>query len=144
MAKLPSLAGLGPQLDEVVNSTAAIPVDQLAAQLMKKYFTTDYRVASQITEMVSVETIAWDVLPDNSGEHMGEPIPDGFFSLQDLMTEATQLLQNAGLVMGRSYRVAQGHGGGQWLEGLVTTRLGRSALSNGTVEQIIGRFAASA
>jgi hypothetical protein len=137
--RLPSLSELGPQLDEVVNSAAAPPLEQFAAQLMTRYFTPDPIVASDITSMVAVDTICWDLLPDNSGEHAGEPIPDAFFSLQDLVTEALQLLRIAGLVMERSYKVRQDHGGGQWLDGLVTTRRGRGALAGGTVGQILGR-----
>src|SRR5581483_7688591 len=137
--RAPSLSELGPQLDEVVNRVSALPVEQLAAQLMARYFTTDYRLASQITNMVAVDTICWDLLPDNSGEHAGEPIPDAFFSLQDVVTEALQLLRTAGLVMDRSYKVGQDHAYSQWLSGLVTTRRGRAALAANTVEQIVGQ-----
>jgi len=144
VARLPSLYELGPQLDEVVKSAAAQPVEQFAEQLMTKYFTTDYLVASQITDLVSVDTICWDLLPDNSGEHAREPIPDGFFSLQDVVTEALQLLRTAGLVMDRSYLVGQDHANSQWLDGLVTTRRGRAALANGTVGQVLGRSSAPA
>jgi hypothetical protein len=136
---LPSLSELGPQLDEIVSKAAALPVEEFAAQLMTRYFTTEYMLASQITSMVSVDTICWDLLPDNSGEHLGEPIPDAFFCLQDLVTEALQLLRTAGLVMQRSYKVGQDHANSQWLDGLVTTRRGRSALADGTVGQILGR-----
>ncbi len=141
---LPSLAELGPQLDEVVKGLAAQPVEQLAAALMTKYFTTDWLVASQITDMVAVDTICWDLVPDNSGERAGEAIPDAFFSLQDIVTEALQLLQTAGL-MERSYKVNQDHTYSQWLTGHVTTRRGRAALSNGTVAQSLAtpRSAAS-
>jgi hypothetical protein len=134
---LPSLYELGPQVGEVVNSVAALPLEEFAAQLMTRYFTTEYLRASQITSLVSVDTISWDLLPDNTGEHLGEPIPDAFFSLQDLVTEALQLLRTAGLVMQRSYRVGQDHANSQWLEGLVTTRRGRSALADGSVPQIL-------
>jgi hypothetical protein len=134
---LPSLAELGPQLDEVVKNVAASPVERFAEQLMTRYFTTDWPVASQITEMVSVDTICWDLLPDNSGERASEPIPDAFFSLQDIVTEAVQLLRNAGLVMERSYKVNQDHTYSGWLTGLVTTRRGRAALASGTVAQIL-------
>ena len=139
---LPSLFELGPQVGEVVNSVATQPLEEFAAQLMTRYFTTEYLRASQITSLVSVDTISWDLLPDNSGEHLGEPIPDAFFSLQDLVTEALQLLRTAGLVMQRSYRVGQDHANSQWLEGLVTTRRGRSALADGTVPQILSRVSA--
>jgi hypothetical protein len=117
-------------------------LEEFAAQLMTRYFTTEYLRASQITSLVSVDTISWDLLPDNSGEHLGEPIPDAFFSLQDLVTEALQLLRTAGLVMQRSYKVGQDHANSQWLEGLVTTRRGRSALADGTVPQILSRVSA--
>lgn len=112
-------------------------LEQFAAQLMTRYFTTDYMVASAITSMVAVDTICWDLLPDNSGEHVGEPIPDAFFSLQDLVSEAVQLLRTAGLVMERSYKVGQDHSYSQWLSGLVTTRRGRSALANNAVAQAL-------
>jgi hypothetical protein len=135
--RLPSLYELGPQLDQIVASVAAIPLEQFAAQLMTRYFTAGYMVASQITSMVGVDTICWDLLPDNSGEHAGEPIPDAFFSLQDLVTEAVQLLRTAGLVMDRRYKVGQDHAYSQWLDGLVTTRRGRLALASGTVGQIL-------
>ena len=95
MARLPSLFELGPQLDEVVKNAAALPVEQFAAQLMTKYFTTDYLVASKITDMVAVDTICWDLLPDNSGEHAGEPIPDSFFSLQDLVRRRSSCRRRA-------------------------------------------------
>ena len=137
--RLPSLFELGPQLIEIVNSVAALPLEAFAAQLMTRYFTTDYKLASQITSMVSVDTICWDLLPDNTGEHLGEPIPDPFFSLQDIVTEALQLLQTAGLVMQRSYKVGQDQAHSQWLDGLITTRRGRSALASNTVGQILGR-----
>jgi hypothetical protein len=137
--RLPSLYELGPQLDQVVASVAAMPLEQFAAQLMARYLTADYMVASQITSMVGVDTICWDLLPDNSGEHAGEPIPDAFFSLQDLVTEAVQLLRTAGLVMDRRYKVGQDHAYSQWLDGLVTTRRGRLALASGTVGQVLGQ-----
>lgn len=134
---LPSLAELGPQLDEVVQRIAAEPVEQFAEELLKRYFTTDWIVASQITDMVAVDTICWDLVPDNSGERANEAIPDAFFSLQDLVTEALQLLQNAGLLIERSYKVNQDHTYSQWLSGVVTTRRGRAALASGAVSRYL-------
>jgi hypothetical protein len=134
---LPSLLELGSQVDAVAVQVGAVPVEQFAAQLMTRYFTPDHAVASSITNMVSVDTISWDLLPDNSGERLREPIPDAFFSLQDLVTEALQLLRTSGLVMERSYKVAQDSSYGQWLTGLVTTRRGRSALADNSVERIL-------
>lgn len=133
---LPSLFALGSQVDEAVSRAAALPLEQFAAELMTRFFTSEYLVASKITSVSGVDTITWNLLPDNDGEKAGETIPDAFFSLQDLVAEAVQLLRNAGLVMERSYKVSQ-DSYGQWLTGLVTTRRGRSALDRGTVAQIV-------
>jgi hypothetical protein len=137
---LPSLYELGPQLDEVVKQAAAPPLEQFAEQLMTQFFTTEYVVASELKSVSSVDSICWDLLPDNSGENARDPIPDAFFSLQDVVTEAVQLLRNAGLVMDRSYKVGQDGAYSQWLTGLVTTRRGRSALGDHTVGEILGRL----
>src|ERR1700685_4353823 len=102
---LPSLYELGTQVDDVVSRFAALPLDEFAAQLMTQFFTTEYLLASKITSLSGVDPLSWNLLPDNDGEKAGEPIPDAFFCLQDLVTEALQLLANAGLVMERSYRV---------------------------------------
>jgi hypothetical protein len=75
---LPSLYELGPQLDEVVKQAAALPLEQLAEQLMTQFFTTEYMVASEIKCLSSVAGICWDLLPDNSGEKARDPIPDAF------------------------------------------------------------------
>ena len=122
---------------EVVQNAASLPLEKFAAQLMTQCFTTEYLAASKITSLSSVDTICWSLLPDNSGENAHDPIPDAFFCLQDVVTEAVQLLRNAGLVMERSYKVGQGGTYSQWLDGLVTTRRGRSALENNTVGQIL-------
>jgi hypothetical protein len=136
---LPSLYELGSQLDEVVKNAASLPLEQFAAQLMTQFFTTEYMVASKMTSVSGVDTICWNLLPDNSGEKAHDPIPDAFFCLQDLVTEAVQLLRNAGLVMERSYKVGQDGAYSQWLNGLVTTRRGRSALEDNTVGQILSQ-----
>jgi len=133
---LPSLYELGSQVDDVVKTAAALPLEQFAEQLMNQ-FSTEYLVASKMTSVSSVDTLSWNLLPDNSGESARDPIPDAFFCLQDLVTEAVQLLRNAGLVMERSYKVGQGGAYSQWLTGLVTTRRGRSALEEKTVQPIL-------
>ncbi len=136
---LPSLYELGPQIDEAAERVAALPLEEFAEQLMTKYFTTDPPRASTTTAVVGLDSVSLDLLPDNSGEKMHEPIPDGYFALQDVVAEALQLLRNAGLIMERSYKVGQDHAYSQWLTGFLTTRRGRSALQNQTVGQILSR-----
>jgi len=138
--RLPSLYELGSQVDDVVKSAASLPLEQFAEHLMTQFFTTEYMLASKITSVSSVDTICWNLLPDNSGENAHDPIPDAFFCLQDLVTEAVQLLRTAGLVMERSYKVGQGGAYSQWLSGLVTTRRGRAALADNTVGQILSQL----
>jgi hypothetical protein len=140
----PSLFELGSQVDDVVSHASALPLDQFAAQLMTRFFTSEYQVASKITDLSGLDPISWSLLPDNDGEKAGETIPDAFFCLQDLVSEAVQLLKNAGLVMDRSYKVRQSSSYSQWLAGLVTTRRGRSALDNGTVAKIVSATYATA
>ncbi len=136
---LPSLYELGPQIDAAADRVAALPLEEFAEQLMTKYFTTDRPLASTTTAVVGLDSVSLDLLPDNSGEKMHEPIPDGCFALQDAVAEALQLLRNAGLIMERSYKVGQDHAYSQWLTGFVTTRRGRSALQSQAVGQILSR-----
>lgn len=136
---LPSLYELGPQIDEAAERVGALPLEAFAEQLMAKYFTTDPPRASTMTSVVGLDSVSLDLLPDNSGESVHEPIPDGYFALQDIVAEALELLRTAGLLMERSYKVGQDHAYSQWLTGLVTTRRGRSALQEQTVGQILSR-----
>lgn len=136
---LPSLGELGQQLDEVAERIAALTLEEFAEQLMAKYFTIDAPRASTVTAVAGLDSVSLDLLPDNSGERLHEAIPDGYFAVQDVVAEALQLLQNAGLIMERSYKVEQEHAYSQWLTGFVTTRRGRSALQSQTVGQILSR-----
>lgn len=123
--RLPSLYDLVPYIEQTAADIAATPLEQFAAQLMSRYFTAEYVPESQIPSVVSVNQITWDLLPDNSGERLGQQTPDVFIFLEELVIEAVQLMQNAGLVMER--------------RGLATTRRGRQALASGTVGQILGQ-----
>src|SRR5215472_3694348 len=99
--RLPSLYDLVPYMEQTAADIAATPLEQFAAQLMSRYFVAEYVPASQIPGVVSVDQITWDLLPDNSGERLGQQTPDAFIFLEEMVTEAVQLLQNAGLVMER-------------------------------------------
>jgi hypothetical protein len=122
---LPSLYDLVPYIQQTASDIAATPLEQFATQLMTRYFIPEYVPESQIPTVVTINQITWDMLPDNSGERLGQQTPDAFIFLEELVIEAVQLLQNAGLVMER--------------RGLATTRRGRQALAAGTVGQILGQ-----
>jgi hypothetical protein len=121
--RLPSIYEIVPYIEQTATEIAAMPLEQFAAQLMTRYFHADYIWASQVQNVVDADQISWDLLPDNSGERLGQQTPDAFILLIELVIEALQLLQNAGLVMER--------------RGLTTTRRGRQALAAGTVGQIL-------
>jgi hypothetical protein len=121
--RLPTLYDLVPYIEQTAADIAAMPLEQFAAQLMTRYFVPEYVPASQVSNVVNADQISWDLLPDNSGERLGQQTPDAFIFLVELVLEAVQLLQTAGLVIER--------------RGLTTTRRGRQALAGGTVEQIL-------
>lgn len=137
--RLPSLYGLGPRIDEVADRVARLPLEEFAVELMTKYFTTEQAPASTMTGVVGLDSVSLDLLPDNTGESAHEPIPDGYFALQDVVAEALQLLRNAGLIMERSYKVGQDHAYSQWLTGFVTTRRGRATLQDQAIGQVLSR-----
>jgi hypothetical protein len=133
-----SLAELGPVLQEVLNSVASVPVEQFAEQIMTRYFAAEQVMPSQVQGLTGAGQVCSDLLPPYAGLGPGELIPDAYYALQDLVAEAMQLLQNAGLVMERSYRVHQGH---EELEmtGMVTTRRGGRALAASAVGQVLSQ-----
>ena len=139
--RLPTLFGLGPRLDEVTNRVAALPLAEFAAQLLARFFSDQYQAelaAIQLPTSWDAEAICLELLPENSGERMNEPIPDAYYALLNLVSEAVQLLQNAGLVMSGVYKSEQVDGGNRWRGGLILTRRGRAAMADGTVGQILG------
>src|SRR5215472_9425170 len=99
--RLPSLYDLVPYIEQIAADIAATPLEQFAAQLMTRYFHAEYIPASQVASVVNADQISWDLLPDNSGERLGMQTPDAFLFLMELVIEAVQLLQNAGLVIER-------------------------------------------
>ena len=136
----PTLFELGPRLDEVTNSAAALPLEEFAAQLMEQFFSEKQlaELASfQVPTSWDVEAISISLLPDNSGERANEPIPDACHTLRNLVIEAVQLLQNTGLVMHGLYKPEPADSGNNWRNGLVPTRRGRGAMADGTVRQIL-------
>ena len=138
--RLPTLFGLGPRLDEVTDGAVALRLDEFAAQLMARFFTDEHiaELASyELPTSWDVEAIAINLLPDNSGERANEPIPDAYYALLNVVTEAVQLLETAGLVMHGTYKPAAPTSGNRWRKGLVPTRRGRAAVAAGSVREIL-------
>jgi hypothetical protein len=144
--RLPTLFGLGPQLDEVANSAAALPLEEFAAQLMERCFSPAAiadLASFEVPTSYDVEAICVNLLPDNSGERASEPIPDGYQVLENVVIEAVQMLQNAGLLMDGLYKPDTTGSRNLWRSGLVPTRRGLAAMRDGTVRQILSHTYAS-
>jgi hypothetical protein len=128
-SKLPRLCDLGPEIAPEVQRLGALPLPELATEVMTKAFTPDYEPGSGAKE---VGAIADHFMPEYGSMRMGDTNPPEWFALCDLLAEGVQLLEHARLVRPK-----------MWLSGSVasygwtTTRAGRAALSAGSVESML-------
>ncbi len=126
---LPRLIELGAALDDAVKQAAAIPLPKLAAKLMNELFGSEYQPRGN---GVDVDAIAGPLIPPNSGSKFGDPTPPGVDILWDIAAEAVQLLEQAKLIMPDLW-----YSGQVACYGYRSTRAGRTAVEQGTVEQLV-------
>ena len=126
---LPRLIELGAALDDAVKEAAGIPLPKLAAKLMNELFGSEYQPRG---DGVDVDSIAGPLIPPNSGSKFGDPTPPGVDILWDFAAEAVQLLEQAKLVMPDLW-----YSGQVACFGYRSTRAGRTAVEQGTVEQLV-------
>ena len=126
---LPRLIELGAALDDAVKDAAAIPLPKLAATLMNELFGSEYQPRGG---GVDVDSIAGPLIPPNSGSKFGDPTPPGVDILWDFAAEAIQLLEQANLIMPDLW-----YSGQVACFGYRSTRAGRTAVEQGTVEQLV-------
>jgi hypothetical protein len=127
---LPRLVELGQALDDAVLAAAAEPLPKLAAKLMADLFGSEYHPG----DYVDLNSAAGPLIPPNSGSKLGDPTPDGVRILDDIAVEAVQLLEHANLIA-----PAHWYSGDIWYFGYRSTRAGRTAVEQGTVEAIVTR-----
>jgi hypothetical protein len=133
-SKLPRLSQLGPQVGAEVQQLWALPIGQLAAEIMTRAFSPDYNPGAGIQELGG---IVGRFLPECGPERMGDTTPPEVVALEDLLAEGVQLLEHARLV-----RPKFGYSGQVACDGWATTRLGRSALASGTVQSMLDQVLA--
>ena len=126
---LPRLIELGAALDDAVKEAAAIPLPKLAAKLMNELFGSEYQPRGN---GVDVDSLAGPLIPPNSGSKFGDPTPPGVDILWDFAAEAVQLLEQAKLIMPDLW-----YSGQVACFGYRSTRSGRTAVEQGTVEQLV-------
>ena len=129
---LPRLIELGQVLDNAVLAAAAQPLPKLAAWLMSELFGSEYHPG----HWVDLNSVSYPLIPPNSGSKLGDPTPDGARILDDIAVEAIQLLEHANLIA-----PAHWYSGNIWYFGYRSTRAGRTAVEQGTVESILARGA---
>jgi hypothetical protein len=129
---LPRLIELGQALDDAVLKAAAAPLPSLAAYLMAELFGSEYHPG----RWVDLDAVASPLIPPNSGAKLGDPTPDGVRILNDIAVEAIQLLEHANLIAPAFW-----YSGNVACSGYRSTRAGRTAVEQGTVEQIVARQA---
>src|SRR5579859_1476436 len=133
-SKLPRLAELGPQIGVEVRRLEALPLPELAAEVMTNAFSPAYTPGAGMMELGA---IADHFLPDYGPPRAGDTTTNEEYALRDLIAEGVQVLERALLV-----RPKFGYGGNLAGYGWVTTRLGRSALASGSVPAAVERLAA--
>jgi len=126
---LPRLAEMGPALDEVAKEVEAVPLPQLAAKLMNELFGSEYQPRGN---RVDVDSIASPLFPDHSSPKAGDKVPPGARTLWDMSAEAIQALEHAKLIVPDLW-----YSGNVACFGYHSTRAGRTAVEQGTVEQLV-------
>ena len=106
-----------------------MPLPALAAKLMSELFGSQYEPRGN---GVDIDAIAGPLIPPNSGSKYGDPTPPGVDILWDIAGEAIQLLEQARLIMPDLW-----YSGNVACFGYRSTRAGRTAVEQGTVEQLV-------
>jgi hypothetical protein len=131
--QLPLVSDLGPQIEAESNRLEALPLPDLGDEILRKTFSADHEPDRGMLEMAEII----DAFLPPHGEWTG-PIykapapPEGLLRLRDVVREGLQVLEHAGLVMVKGYNIQ----GNLFQYGYVTTRRGRAALTDGSLEQI--------
>ncbi len=123
----PDGAAIGQQLMAEFGRLAALALPQLAAEVMRAAFSKDYE-----PDLSPVSPSAWTLVPASLSEVKFEMPPDLGARLRDLAAEGAQLLEHKRLIRAEAH-----YSGSYFSHGYLTTRAGRDALANGTLEQIL-------
>ena len=132
---LPRPSELGSQLDDVVSRIDALPVEQFAAQVMTQFFKSDYEPGG---DTIAAGDVADGLMPPHDWPKLRDPVPRAQVVLQDLAAEAIQLLEHANLI-----RPKLSYQGDVANFGYITTRRGRTAIEENSVDRILAGDAAT-
>jgi hypothetical protein len=138
--ELPLLSELQPEVEAELQRLDALPVSALAAEVLNKAFQAEYEPDSGMKEVGDVIDAMLPPHGEYSGPFYKWPRPStAEYRLRDLVREGLQVLEHARLLMPKGYST-----NGNWYHsGYVTTRLGRAAMADGSVEQVLSSVAPS-
>jgi hypothetical protein len=105
----------------------ALALPQLAAEVMRAAFTTDYP-----PDPSPLPASEWILVPGDMKDTLAAVPPELSARLRDLAAEGIQVLEHKRLV-----RVEAHHAGTSFTHGYLTTRLGRQALADDTLDRIL-------
>jgi hypothetical protein len=139
--QLPLLSDMAPQVEAVAEQLAALPLPRLAAEVMTNAFKPEWEPGLGVTQLDAILDTFLPPHGEFSGAIYKKPRPSAAeYSIRDMVREAAQLLEHAGLLIPKHYE-----SNGNWtVLGWGTTRLGRAALTDGSVERRVEASAPSA
>jgi hypothetical protein len=130
----PLLSQLGPDIQVVADRLAALSLPELGAEALTNTFTPEYQVTNAQTW--SLVEITEHFMPPHCEPKFNEPdeATGAECQVHELIAEAVQLLEHAGLLMHRNYYYIHNYMR-DYSSGYAPTRLGRTALADGSVER---------
>jgi hypothetical protein len=130
----PLLSELGPEIQVVADRLKALSLSELGSEVLTQIFTPEYQVTN--AETWSLIEITEHFMPPHRSPKFNEAdeATDAECQVHELIAEAVQLLEHAALLMHRNHYYTHNHFR-DYTEGYATTRLGREALTDGSVER---------
>jgi hypothetical protein len=115
------------QIQAEAERLAALTLPQLAAEVMHTAFSSDF-----VPDLSPVLPSQWTLVPDDLAEHDLDIPADLGARLRDLAAEGAQFLEHKSLIRPEAH-----YSGATLSHGYLTTRAGRTALIDGTLDQIL-------
>jgi hypothetical protein len=124
----PLLSELAPEVEAVAERLAALPLPRLAAEIMTNAFKPKYEPGYRLVELATVGDTFLPPHRQFTGAIYKQPPPSAAeYRIRDILREAAQVLEHAGLLIPKHYE-----SNGNWtVLGWGTTRLGGRRSSTG-------------
>jgi hypothetical protein len=136
--QLPLVSDLGPQIEAESDRLEVLPLSDLAGEILRTAFSGQHEPDRGMLEVAEIVDAFLPPHGDWTGPIYKAPAPpEGLLRLRDVVREGLQVLEHAGLVMVKGYTIQ----GDLFQYGYVTTRRGRAALTDGSLERTLSAAA---